>query len=118
MTVGYVVSAYKLPGQLDRLVRRLRTESSHFVVHVDRKTDDRVYDEMVARTRDLGSVDFVDRHVCHWGGFGHVRATLKGIERLYAEDIDFEAGRGRAGLHGPNIRSVLNRYTVNRVDSL
>lgn len=90
MTVGYVVSAYKLPGQLDRLVRRLRTESSHFVVHVDRKTDDRVYDEMVARTRDLGSVDFVDRHVCHWGGFGHVRATLKGIERLYAEDIDFD----------------------------
>lgn len=90
MTIGYVVSAYRLPGQLVRLVHRLHTETSHFVVHVDRKTDRRLYQEMVDGTRELGRVDFVDRHVCHWGGFGHVRATLKGIERLYADGVPFD----------------------------
>jgi hypothetical protein len=90
VTIGYVISAYRLPGQLVRLVHRLRTQNSHFVVHVDRKTDDRVFAEMVAGTRELGCVDFVERHVCHWGGFGHVLATLKGIERLYADGIHFD----------------------------
>lgn len=90
MTIGYVVSAYKLPSQLVRLVRRLRSDGSHFVVHVDGKTDRRTFEEMADGTRGLGCVDFVERHVCHWGGFGHVRATLKGIERLYADGIPFD----------------------------
>lgn len=90
MNVAYIVSAYKLPEQLVRLLQRLRTDESHFVVHVDRKTDRRVYDEMVSGAEELGCVDFVPRHVCHWGGFGHVRATLKGIDRLYADGIGFE----------------------------
>lgn len=90
MTIGYVVSAYKLPAQLVRLVRRLRSDTSHFAVHVDAKTDRRTFDEMVSGTRDLGCVDFVERHVCNWGGSGHVLATLKGIEQLYAREIPFD----------------------------
>lgn len=90
MNVAYIVSAYKLPDQLVRLLRRLRTGNSHVVVHVDRKTDDRVYDEMTRGVSELGCVDFVPRHACHWGGFGHVRATLKGIDRLYADEINFD----------------------------
>lgn len=90
MRIGYVVSAYKLPGQLVRLLRRLRTGTSTFVVHVDRKTDRHTYEQMVVGASELGCVEFVDRHVCHWGGFGHVRATLKGIERLYADGADFD----------------------------
>jgi Core-2/I-Branching enzyme len=90
MTIAYIVSAYKLPRQLVRLVRRLRDGDSNVVVHVDQKTDPRVYEEMLDGVRDLERVDFVDRHVCHWGGFGHVRATLKGIQRLDAEGIPFD----------------------------
>jgi hypothetical protein len=90
MNVAYIVSAYKLPDQLVRLVHRLRTEGTHFVVHVDRKTDRRVYGQMVRGVEELGCVDFVPRHVCHWGAFGHVRATLKGIDRLYADGISFD----------------------------
>jgi hypothetical protein len=88
--IAYVVSAYKLPDQLVRLIRRLHTETSSFVVHVDRKTDHAVFERMVSGTRELGCVEFVDRHVCHWGGFGHVRATLKGLERLYADGRAFD----------------------------
>jgi hypothetical protein len=90
MNVAYIVSAYKLPHQLVRLVRRLHTDGSHFLVHVDRKTDRRSYDEMVRGTLELGCVDFLPRHICHWGGFGHVRATLEGIDRLYADGIRFD----------------------------
>jgi Core-2/I-Branching enzyme len=83
------VSAYKLPGQLERLLRRLAAPGTSFAVHVDRKTRRSVYGEMVARTSDL-DVTFLPRHVSHWGGFGHVRATLKGIDWFVEEGPPFD----------------------------
>jgi hypothetical protein len=32
----------------------------------------------------------LDRHPCHWGGFGHVLATLKGIKALLSGGIPFD----------------------------
>lgn len=87
--IAYVVSAYKLPAQLERLLRRLAGPGVSFTVHVDRKTQRAVYNEMVARTRDL-DVQFLPRHRSHWGGFGHVRATLKGIDHLVPENVPFD----------------------------
>jgi hypothetical protein len=34
---------------------------------------------MRAETEDVPNVRFLTRHVSHWAGFGHVRATLKGL---------------------------------------
>jgi len=87
--IAYIVSAYKLPAQLERLLRRLDAPGVSFCVHVDRKTRRAVHDEMLARTRDL-EVEFLPRHRSHWGGFGHVRATLKGIDHLVDNDVPFE----------------------------
>lgn len=90
MRVAYVVSAYKLPELFGRLLRRLDTENATFVVHVDRKTDDRVYSQMVAGAGAVRDVHFLPRHACHWGDFGHVRATLKGIRHLLSHEVSFD----------------------------
>ncbi len=87
--IAYIVSAYKLPAQFERLLRRLDGPGVTFAVHVDGKTRRSVYDEMVARTRDL-EIGFLPRHRSHWGGFGHVRATLKGIDHLMGKGIPFD----------------------------
>jgi hypothetical protein len=87
--IAYVISAYKLPAQLVRLVRRLEAPGSTFVVHVDRKTRRSVVDEMVAGTRGA-DVTFLPRHVSHWGGFGHVRTSLEGIDHLSRSGADFD----------------------------
>lgn len=87
--IAYIVSAYQLPAQLERLLRRLKAPDVHFAVHVDRKTRRAVYEEMVARTRDL-DVAFLPRHMSHWGGFGHVRTTLKGIDHFVTERVPFD----------------------------
>lgn len=90
VTLAYIVSAYKNLGQLSRLVRRLTADGSAVVVHVDRKTDDRQYDAFAAGPADVPAVHLLERHRCHWGGFGHVRATLKGIEELGRLGTEFE----------------------------
>jgi hypothetical protein len=88
--LAYIISAYRNLGQLGRLVRRISSDRSIVVVHVDRKTDDGEYDDLVARLTDVPSVHFLERHACHWGGFGHVRATLKGTEELLRRSSTFQ----------------------------
>jgi hypothetical protein len=88
--LAYLVSAYKNLGQVGRLARRLDSGDSVFLVHVDRKTEDAQYLALVNEVADLPSVHFLERHTCHWGGFGHVRATLKGIDWLVGRSVPFD----------------------------
>jgi hypothetical protein len=90
MNLAYIISAYKLPDQLTRLVNRLATDTTHFFVHVDRSADDAIYSRMVSPMARLGNVHFLDRHRCPYGGFGHVKATLKGINELFRRRIPFD----------------------------
>ena len=82
MRIGYVVLAYKSPGQLLRLIRRIADEESSIVVHVDRSTDSAVFREMSRAEADVANVHFLRRRRTYWGGFGLVDATLRGIEHL------------------------------------
>jgi Core-2/I-Branching enzyme len=75
---------------LERLIRRVSNDRSVVVIHVDKKSDDRDYGDLVAGLADRPSVRFLERHTCHWGGFGHVRATLKGISELFDSEADFD----------------------------
>jgi hypothetical protein len=89
LRIGYLISAYKNPRHLARLIRRLHTGSdTEFLVHVDRKTDDATFRSMVEGVADLDGIGFLQRHTCHWGGFGHVRASLKGIRAFATGDFD------------------------------
>jgi hypothetical protein len=90
MRIAYIISAYKSPSLLVRLVHRLHTPTSVFLIHVDKRTSTKQYREMVCGLNHLVNVVFLKRHRCHWGDFGHVRATLKGLGYLFQNDIDFD----------------------------
>jgi hypothetical protein len=90
VNLAYIISAYKLPEQLVRLVRRLDFEGATFFVHVDRKTHDSLYRRMVTPLRLSPNIHFLPRHRCDYGGFGHVRATLKGLTELVRRNRLFD----------------------------
>lgn len=90
MRIAYIVSAYKRPEQLARLVAHLGRSSSAIAIHVDAKTSRHDYDAMVAGVRGISGVQFLPRHRCYWGGFGHVRASLKGIAYLVESGVEFD----------------------------
>jgi hypothetical protein len=90
VNLAYLISAYKNLEQVARLVRRLDSGGTIFLVHVDLKTDEARYLALVNELADLSSVHFLERHKCHWGGFGHVRATLKGMDWLMARGVIFD----------------------------
>jgi hypothetical protein len=63
-------------------VKRLDTDGVSFFIHVDKKTDEQTYRSMVDPLRDCANVSFLERCTCNWGDYGHVRATLRGIEQI------------------------------------
>jgi Core-2/I-Branching enzyme len=84
--IGYIVLAYKSPAQIQRLLSRVGGGESSVVVHVDRIMDDDDYRELRRRAEQLGNVRFLDRTRTYWGGFGLVRATMRAIDTLLADD--------------------------------
>jgi hypothetical protein len=45
---------------------------------------------MQQATVSVPRVRFLPRHVSHWGGFGHVLATLKGLEDVFERELPFD----------------------------
>jgi hypothetical protein len=88
--LAYIISAYKNLDQVARLTERLTTQRTVVYIHVDKKTDDAEYDRLARTLGARPRVHLLERHMCHWGGFGHVRATLKGIDALLASGSDFQ----------------------------
>lgn len=87
MKLAYIISAYKNPEQLVRLVRTLNASSTSFWVHVDKRTDDSIFRQMASGLSDVDNACFLPRHRCSWGGFGHVAATLEGINAIVSAEV-------------------------------
>ncbi len=90
MTLAYVISAYRLPGQLIRLVEQLDEPSTYFVISVDRGTDQATFDTIRGALAQRRNIHILPRHSSAYRGFGHVRSTLRGIEYLLNTGIGFD----------------------------
>jgi hypothetical protein len=82
LKIAYIISAYKLPRQLVRLVSRLQHPGRRFYIHVDANAQAGAYDAIADGLKAQANVELLPRHHCRWGDFGHVRATLTGIEHI------------------------------------
>ena len=83
MTVAFVVSAYKNPLLLRRLVDAL--DGRRCAVHVDAKVEAAPF---VAALSGRSDVAFLPRHACHWGLIGHVEASLEGLRWFLRTGLD------------------------------
>jgi hypothetical protein len=90
MKIAYIISAYRLPDQLIRLVRALSEPGVRFLVHLDKRTLRDTYEIVREGFCSVDNVQLLDSHRCRWGDFGHVRATLKGIRELRRSGESFD----------------------------
>jgi len=90
MNLAYIITAYKLPDLLVRLVHRLHSRTTTFFIHIDKKSSPEIQARVKQGLGDVPGVYFVEQHRCYWGDFGHVRATLKGVRELIARALPFD----------------------------
>jgi hypothetical protein len=88
MEIAYIISAYKYPQQLLRLINRLNTDKTYFLIHIDRKTHQEIYLQIVQVLSKNSNVFFLKRHDCYWGDYGHVLASIKGIQAIFKLNIN------------------------------
>lgn len=85
MRVAYIISAYHRPDLLFRLVDALG--GAPVAVHIDRKSD--IGPTVRMRAGAYSNVTLLPRHVCHWGLFGHVAASLEGLKWFTTTTADY-----------------------------
>jgi hypothetical protein len=85
MRLAFIVSGYKRPDLLTRLVRAL--DGRPCAIHIDAKSQ--IFSEVVEALKGIPNVHFLPRHNCHWGMFGHVEASLEGLRWFRGTDCDY-----------------------------
>ena len=82
--IAYIISAYHKPGMLSRLVRRLYDSEAWFYIHYDLRSSATEFNWLSNEFKELSNVRLLERHKCHWGDFGHLLVTLKGMGEIAA----------------------------------
>jgi hypothetical protein len=88
--IAYIISAYQRAGPLIRLVRRLNSPDHGFFIHYDLRSSESEFAAIAAGLRDLPNVTLLERHQCYWGDFGHVLASLKGMEAMAKQGFVYD----------------------------
>jgi len=91
MKIVFIVSAYKLPEQLARLVKRLAVRGHTVLIHIDKRAKQSDFANMLCGSALTPKTHFMSsRHTCYWGGFGLVRAGISGLRMAVQVDTDFD----------------------------
>jgi hypothetical protein len=86
MTINYIILAHKEPGQLCRVVEKLRTANTFFYIHIDRSQDITPFEEVL---KDKPNVMFLakkNRIASTWGSPGLVKATLQAMRAIVKDN--------------------------------
>jgi len=90
MRIAYIILAHNYPEQLMRLIYKLNTDETSFFIHIDKKTDGKIFNQIFTELHKLPNVFFVKRYNSGWGSFDIVKATLEGINSIVKTGIDFD----------------------------
>jgi len=80
MKHAYLISAYKNPEQVHRLISTLDADNTFFFLHIDKKFDDKPFREKLIDLSD--KIQYLKRERIEWGGFGIVKAAVTGFKAI------------------------------------
>jgi hypothetical protein len=75
MSVGFVMLCHNDLTRAAQVARHWAQNDCPVVIHVDRRTKRKNYDQMVQALAGLPNIRFARRYVCEWGTWGLVAAT-------------------------------------------
>ncbi len=80
--VGIVLLIHTAFGRAEQVLRHWHAAGCPVVVHVDRKVRRADYNAFVSAVGDLDNVRFSKRHLCEWGTWGIVAASISASETM------------------------------------
>jgi hypothetical protein len=84
--LAYIILTHKNPAQLTRLVKRLHTDNSLILIHIDKKVDANPFYQALDQTVSSGQdIRYIPRSKIYWGEWGMIQSTLNGLKMALAE---------------------------------
>lgn len=90
MRLAYILLAHKLPKQIVRLVKKLNSPTTTFLIHIDKKAPLDTYIEVAEALAPFENVHFLERYTRYYGDYNHLRVSLIGIRKLIELCIPFD----------------------------
>jgi Core-2/I-Branching enzyme len=114
--IVFLILAHKNPEQVIRLIERLESSQSRFVVHVDRRSFDAVHSVISDWAANRTDVILAARHRCYWGDFGIVAGTLECVRTALTVYGRFDYGMLLSGQDYPikPLSSIFDYLTITR----
>lgn len=89
MRIAYIIHAYKLPKQLKRLIEKLNHPDAYFFIHIDRKSDIKVFRNELFNVPQE-KIEWVKRERSHWGHISTVKGVLHGLKSAMLHPAKFD----------------------------
>ena len=92
MKIAFLISTYKDPAQLKKMIDALKGEGSYFFIHVDKKVDINLFKEVVPEFKQENqSLLYTSiRYYVYWGGWNQVRYQKELLKSSIKTGIDFD----------------------------
>jgi Core-2/I-Branching enzyme len=90
MKIAYIVLAHRNPEQVIRLISKLSTENTSFFVHIDKRSEAKIFQQIMRGLNHLPNIYFLKRYKCYWGHFSIVAATIEGFKEIFSKDVSFD----------------------------
>ncbi len=88
--IAYLILAHRYPNQFKRLFRAIYSPSNYYMVHVDKRSGTKLYDEIRDFLSEFPNTALLKSENAIWGGYSLVDAELRGIEALLEMNKDWD----------------------------
>ncbi|MEI6191053.1 MAG: beta-1,6-N-acetylglucosaminyltransferase [bacterium] len=89
MKIAYIVLAYKNPGQVFRMIRKLKSNQAHFFLHIDANSDIKDFKNIPEDIKNTTSLSG-KRFKTNWSSFGCVDALLYNMQNIVEGNEKFD----------------------------
>ena len=112
----YVLLVHTNADQVIRLINRLRTPQTRFVIHVSKNCEPEVYEALLAAAKDNPNIAFAKRTRVKWGNFDIIQAFLNCVELIYAQDYQYDRAYILSGQDYPLKSNTVIQQTIANYD--
>lgn len=89
--IAYLISAYKDPCQLNRMINALyQGNSTFFFIHIDAKCNQHEFEEAISPQLKKNIIFTKNRYWVQWGGFNQVRYQQELLKTCIQSNIEFD----------------------------
>jgi len=119
MKLIYIIIAHGDPSLLVRLIDKLDSPESRFLIHVDKKTSKDVFIQYKHAFTTKANVIFLPRIRVYWGDFSIVQVEFNAMEFVRKNDFDYDYAILLSGSHYPIKRKeTIDQFFQNNKGSI